>query len=162
MKYIWWYCLVCKWHEVFFTRMLWSSILFLTSGKRCLETSLHSTKVALASQKWSETVICLLSNDLSLPFLKGSTSCQCIELCNFTRSFWSGPRPPFPFLESDFGISIWFPDDLTYLYSIGKRSSFSLGPRIARIQIVWFHYSVINFLVPKYSMLQVKLRDSSQ
>ena len=31
-----------------------------------------------------------------------------------------------------------------------------VGSRIAWIQIVRFHYSAINFLVPKYSMLQVK------
>ena len=32
-------------------------------------------------------------------------------------------------------------------------STITGGPRIARIQIVRFHYSAVNLLVPKYSIL---------
>ena len=42
-------------------------------------------------------------------------------------------------------------DQWKWPYRIGKR--IYGGPRIARIQKVWFHYSVVNFLIPKYLML---------
>ena len=39
------------------------------------------------------------------------------------------------------------------LYVVSLKEKYG-GPRIARIQTVWFHYIAVNFLVSKYSILK--------